>query len=136
MKKSIIFLLFALSIILPNTVLAAKKDIPGCKSVDVLKTITRKFNKAEKIYWKKRGLELEMISRVRLRSNRPYKHSSLKRRTCTATAIFDNGRRRSMHFMIEAKAGYSGFKWGVEYCIHGLDPWKYQNGNCLPLSKY
>jgi hypothetical protein len=40
-----------------------------------------------------------------------------------------------MHYLIEEGAGFAGFGWNVEYCIHGLDPWKYYDGRCRVLSR-
>ena len=108
---------------------------PHCESERVLKKVVRRFNLTEKIYWRSRGLVMTGIERAHLHSENPFPESPINRRYCHADAFFEDGLKRRVHFLIEQGAGFAGFSWNVEYCVHGLDPWKYYDGRCRVLSR-
>lgn len=108
---------------------------PACNSERVIKTIGKRFNHAEKIYWEKRGLVLNTVKKPHLHTDKAFPASSIDRKYCHGDAVFENGQKRRIHYLIEKGTGFAGFTWNVEYCIHGLDPWKYYDGNCLVLSQ-
>lgn len=114
---------------------AAARDVfPACQSEKVLKKIAKRFNKTEKIYWEDRGLVLDAVINPHLHNDNAFPESSINRRYCHGDAVFINGKQRRIHFLIEEGAGFAGFTWNVEYCIHGLDPHKYYDGRCRVLS--
>ncbi|MBO6815170.1 MAG: hypothetical protein JJ891_09915 [Rhizobiaceae bacterium] len=113
----------------------ARETFPQCENEKVLRKVVKRFNQTERIYWEERGLSLERISGPHLHNDHYLPESPINRRYCHATAHFQNGKRRRMHYLIEEGAGFAGFGWNVEYCIHGLDPWKYYDGRCRVLSR-
>ena len=114
---------------------AGINDFPSCSSEKVLKKIAKRFNQTEKIYWQHRGLTLDHVSKPHQHAFNPFPHSPINRYYCHGDAHFADGKRRRIHYLIEQGAGFAGFTWNVEYCIHGLDPWKYYGGHCRVLSK-
>lgn len=106
---------------------------PSCDSSKVLSKLKSRFNQTEKIYWH-RGHRISRIEGVHLHSAGSNYDSPFDRQYCHATAVFEDGKTRKMHFLIENGAGFAGFGWNVEYCVHGLDPWKYYDGYCRVLS--
>lgn len=113
----------------------SKEKFPVCKDESVMKRIVKRFNKTEKIYWEGRGLVLNTVTNMHQHSENPFAESPINRRYCHGDAIFENGKKRRIHFLIEEGAGFAGFTWNVEYCIHGVDPWRYYDGSCRVLSQ-
>ena len=112
-----------------------KEKFPVCSSEKVVERILKRFNQTEKIYWEHRGLVLDTVNNPHLHNANAFPESSINRRYCHGDAIFENGKKRRIHFLIEEGAGFAGYTWNVEYCIHGLDPWKYHDGRCRTLSQ-
>jgi len=112
----------------------AHESSPACTSSKVLAKIVKRFNQTDNIYWR-RGNRLSEIRAVRVHAGRGFTGSLIDRRYCHATAVFQDGTTRNAHFMIEDGAGFAGFGWNVETCIHGLDPWRYYDGNCRVLHR-
>jgi len=113
----------------------SKEKFPVCASEKVIERVIKRFNKTEEIYWEHRGLVLNTVSNPHLHSKNPFPDSTINRRYCHGDAVFENGKKRRIHYLIEEGAGFSGYTWNVEYCIHGLDPWKYHDGRCRVLSQ-
>jgi hypothetical protein len=114
---------------------AAPSPFPQCDSSKVIKKLVKRFNKTEKIYWSARGRHLNTVAHPHLHSENPFPDSPINRRYCHGDAVFSDGKKHRIHYLIEQGAGFAGFSWNVEYCIHGLDPWKYYDGRCRVLSK-
>lgn len=112
-----------------------KEKFPVCTDESVTKRILKRFNKTEKIYWQERGLVLNAITNPHLHSENPFPKSPINRRYCHGDAVFQNGKKHRIHFLIEEGAGFASYTWNVEYCIHGLDPWSYYDGYCRVLSR-
>lgn len=113
----------------------AIETFPACTSEKALKKLIKRFNKTEKIYWEERGLTLDQISNPHVHATNPFPDSPINRNYCHGDAHFSDGSTRRIHYLIEEGAGFAGLTWNVEYCIHGLDPWKYYDGRCRVLSK-
>lgn len=113
----------------------SKEKFPVCTSEKVIERMIKRFNKTEEIYWEHRGLVLNTVSNSHSHSKNPFPDSPINRRYCHGDAVFENGKKRRIHYLIEEGAGFSGYTWNVEYCIHGLDPWKYHDGRCRVLSQ-
>lgn len=141
-KGPIMRVLLAISIAL-SAVFAApapaqsnlRGPFPACESDKVLRKLVSRFNRTEKIYWSHRGRKLEVVVNPHQHSENPFPDSPINRRYCHGDAIFLDGRKHRIHYLIEQGAGFAGFTWNVEYCIHGLDPWKYYDGRCRVLSR-
>ena len=112
----------------------AVNEMPSCTEGTVLKKVVKRFNHAEKVYWRERGLSLSSVSNPHRHPHSTYQESPIERTYCHGTAHFEDGSRRKIHYLIENGAGFAGFGWNVEYCVHGLDPWKYYDGRCRVLS--
>ena len=101
----------------------------------MLSKLAKRFNQTERIYWQDRGLVLSEVTDAHFHSDHQLEDSVFERRYCHGTAHFENGKSRRVHYLIEQNAGFAGIGWNLEYCIHGLDPWKYYDGRCRVLSK-
>ncbi len=130
--SSIVSLSFLMTFVPPAS---AGDRFPICESERVLKKVVKRFNHAEKVYWQARGLTLSDIANPHQHSVNPFPDSPINRRYCHGDAMFANGQTRRIHYLVEEGAGFAGFTWNVEYCIHGLDPWKYYDGHCRVLSR-
>ncbi len=113
----------------------ALEQFPACTSDKVLTKIVKRFNQTEQIYWQERGLVLEAVTGPHQHAHNPFPDSPINRNYCHGDAHFADGRKHRIHYLIEQGAGFAGFTWNVEYCIHGLDPWRYYDGRCRVLSK-
>ncbi|MEM9277268.1 MAG: hypothetical protein AAGA76_01695 [Pseudomonadota bacterium] len=113
----------------------AIERFPACTSEKVLKKIVKRFNRTERIYWQERGLKLDNVSNPHNHITNPFPYSPINRHYCHGDAHFDNGQSHRIHYLIEQGAGFAGFTWNVEYCIHGVDPWRYYDGRCRVLSR-
>jgi len=105
-------------------------ELPYCSDERVLRKIVRLFRKADRWTWR-RGLEIEAISRTyqrRVRHRTGY--GSIGRRYCGARAHFNNGRRRTVHYLIEEHQGFASMSWNVEFCVVGLDRWLVHDAWC------
>lgn len=110
------------------------KANPECTSKTVHSKIIRRFHQAENIYWK-RGYRIADIHGTHFHSNQTHPDSPIARTYCHGTVDFADGRSKKIHYLIESGAGFAGFSWNVEYCIHGLDPWYYYGGDCRVIHK-
>ena len=113
----------------------AGSKFPSCDDAKVTKKLLKRFNKTEKIYWQERGLQLSGVSDRHFHTDYTLPNSKFDRRFCHGTAEFTDGSTRRIHYLIESNAGFAGFTWNVEYCIHGLDPYRYYDGRCRHLSR-
>ena len=110
----------------------AQSAVLDCHSPKVLSKVVRRFNQADKTYWK-RGYRLSFIDGTHSHGMGSNYESTFYREYCHGTAHFDDDSYRKIHFLIEEVAGFAGFGWNVEYCVHGLDPWYYHDGKCRVL---
>jgi len=136
MKKLLVaaFALSALSLSHAQPAYAfSGKELPACEEEKVLKKIVSRFNQTERVYWQERGLALSSVSNSHLHAHNPSTGLQIDRNYCHGTANFADGSSRKIHYLLEAGAGFAGFTWNVEYCIHGLDPWHYYDGRCRVL---
>lgn len=138
--KKLLTLSFLASALLPAQMIPSaaffeKEPFPACSSEKVTERILKRFNKTEGIYWEHRGLVLNAVTNPHLHNDNAFPASTINRRYCHGDAVFENGKKRRIHFLIEEGAGFAGYTWNVEYCIHGLDPWKYYDGYCRVLSQ-
>jgi len=138
MKKLLAIALLTSSIMpvqMTSSAAFEKDSFPVCTSERVIERILRRFNKTERIYWQDRGLVLNAVTNPHLHNDNAFPESSINRRYCHGDAIFENGKKRRIHYLIEEGAGFAGYTWNVEYCIHGLDPLRYYDGRCRVLSR-
>ena len=111
--------------------------LPNCDAPRVANTIMRRFNSAESKY-PAHGLKIAQLSgpdetRTDLRDDEFGDIPLVPMRLCAATATMSNGATYRMNYSIEAKSGFAGVLWGVEFCVDGLDASFAYNGDCRPL---
>jgi len=136
--KKLLIAAFALSTLVPGHIQPAMafshNKLPACEEQKVLNKIVSRFNQTERIYWEERGFSLSSVTDPHLHAHNPSKGLEINRNYCHGYANFADGSKRRIHYLLEEGAGFAGFTWNVEYCIHGLDPWRYYDGRCRSLS--
>lgn len=104
--------------------------LPYCDDTKVLRTILKRFRKADHRTWK-RGLLIDEISHTHERAHRPRDgYGTIGRRYCRARAHLSNGRHPRIHYLIEEHQGFASISWNVEFCIVGLDRWRIYDAWC------
>ena len=80
-----------------------KKNVKKKSLKKVLEKLVKRFNKTEKIYWSQRSLALQHIRNAHQHSVNPSDESPINRRYCHGDALFENGRKHRIHYLIEEK---------------------------------
>ncbi len=66
------------------------------------------------------------FDKIRETAFRPWAANSIPRRFCSGIVEVTDGRRHAIHYAIAEDTGIFGLKWGVEWCVTGLDRnWAY-----------
>ena len=123
----------AAAVITPNSAYAYD-SFPGCESPAVQSKIISRFNYAEAHTWYD-GVRISYIDRTIERPVRGYGQTPILRRYCKGRAYLENGRYRTIHYLIEGPMGLAGFGWNVEFCLSGHDRWRVYDGNCRVLRR-
>lgn len=92
--------------------------LPACEAA--LPSITHQFGSKEREFWNS-ALEVTSYYDIRETAFRPWQSDNIPRRYCSAHAMFNDGRTRTVHFSIIEDGGFAGFADGVEFCVVGLD---------------
>ena len=101
--------------------------LPGCDAV--LSTIAFRFAQKESRFWNS-SLQLVAFEQVRETPHRAWAENTIPRRFCSAVAHVNDGSKHPVYYWIGEDTGMIGMKWGVEWCVVGLDRnWAY-NPNC------
>ena len=94
-----------------------------------LSTITSQFQEKESTFWNS-ALQITGYGRIHETAFRPWQSDNIPRRYCTADAMLNDGKQRTVHYSIIEDGGFAGFGQGVEWCVTGLDRnWAY-NPSC------
>jgi hypothetical protein len=105
--------------------------LPVCQDLAVLAKITARFAERERKFWQS-DLHIVGIEDVRETAFRPWATGApdaIPRRFCSGVATVSDARKRPVHYWIGEDTGMIGAKWGVEWCIVGLDRnWAYNPG--------
>lgn len=106
--------------------------LPECDSAGVLAKINRTLTIAESNVVRSGDpvAQLRTIRQSKLRDHGP---RAFAQRFCRATGITENGRKKRVYYLIEARGGFAGYSYGVEACILGRDPWKIHGAYCRSL---
>lgn len=104
----------------------------ACDNPAVLRAITKRFaiNDRNVI---KRGLAIEDYYDVHLDrfvAAGELEGTKIDRRFCRGKVAMNDGRSRTIWYMIELGQGFAGMGANVEYCISGLDPWHIYGAYC------
>jgi hypothetical protein len=90
-----------------------------------LGTITYQFQEKESTFWNS-SLQITGYARVQETGFRPWQSDNIPRRYCSANAMLNDGKLRTVHYSIIEDGGFAGFGQGVEWCVTGLDRnWAY-----------
>jgi hypothetical protein len=94
-----------------------------------LPTITSQFQEKESTFWNS-ALQITGYGRIHETAFRPWQSDNIPRRYCSADAMLNDGKRRTVHYSIIEDGGFAGYDQGVEWCVTGLDRnWAY-NPRC------
>ena len=100
--------------------------VPACETA--LDKIASRFEQKESQYWNS-DLQIVGFDRVRQTAFRPWAKRTIPRRFCSAVALVNDGRKRTVYYWIGEDTGMIGLSWGVEWCVVGLDRnWAYNPG--------
>jgi hypothetical protein len=103
--------------------------LPRCDTPSALGTIQSRFATKEGRFWNS-DLQILEFERVREVAFRPWAESTIPRRFCSGRALISDGRWRTVRYSIVEDGGMIGARWGVEWCVVGLDRnWAY-NPRC------
>jgi hypothetical protein len=101
--------------------------LPSCESA--LGTISSQFAEKESTFWNS-ALQITGYDRVRETAFRPWTSDNIPRRYCSARAMLNDGKARTVDYSIIEDGGLAGYGPGVEWCVSGLDRnWAY-NPRC------
>ncbi|MCC6775528.1 MAG: hypothetical protein IT537_02665 [Hyphomicrobiales bacterium] len=99
--------------------------LPPCDYPHTLETIASRFNQKENAFWNT-DLRILGFAKIRETAYRPWAADTIPRRFCTGMVEVSDGRKHAIHYLIGEDTGIIGSKWGVEWCIVGLDRnWAY-----------
>jgi hypothetical protein len=103
--------------------------LPPCESGWALDTIRSRFGTKESRFWNS-DLAIVEFGQIRQIAFRPWAEATIPRRWCSGKVLVSDGRWRPVYYSIIEDGGMIGWKWGVEWCVAGLDRnWAY-NPNC------
>jgi hypothetical protein len=94
--------------------------IPACTDASVQSKIVSRFSETESTYWKS-SLTIVSFDKVHPIAFRPWGLDYIPRLFCTGEVTTSDGRKRGINFIVGEETGMSGFGWGVEWCVQGLD---------------
>jgi hypothetical protein len=101
--------------------------LPPCESA--LQTISSQFAEKEGTFWNS-ALQITGYDRVHETAFRPWTSDNIPRRYCSARAMLNDGKPRTVDYSIVEDGGFAGYGPGVEWCVVGLDRnWAY-NPRC------
>lgn len=95
--------------------------LPACADPSVTGYIQSRFASRERKYWHT-GLTIERIEEVRDVAFRPWGADYVPRRFCTGIALLSDGVKRRVDYFVKEDLGLIGASWGLNWCVHGLDP--------------
>lgn len=99
--------------------------LPACTDPFVLAKVTTHFAQKEAEYWNS-ALTIAGYQHVQPIAYRPWGLDYIPRRFCEAKAYMSDGQWRTVYYSIREDLGTIGIKWGVEFCVVGLDRnWAY-----------
>jgi hypothetical protein len=103
--------------------------LPPCNAPRALSTIQRRFGTKEGRFWNS-DLQIVDFDRIRETAYHPWDDSTIPRRFCSGRVLVSDGIWRNVHYSIVEDGGMIGWKWGVEWCVVGIDRnWAY-NPQC------
>ncbi len=99
--------------------------LPPCDHQRALDKIADRFRQKEYKFWNPE-LAIVAFEDIRETAFRPWAANTIPRRFCSGIVEVSDGRRRTIHYAIAEDTGMIGARWGVEWCVVGLDRnWAY-----------
>ncbi|NJR13223.1 MAG: hypothetical protein HC779_01580 [Phyllobacteriaceae bacterium] len=107
--------------------------LPACTDAKVLASIQKRFDYAsDRLYGGEIGIE--SLSRIHQhRIVRKPDNSVVLRKYCHATAMMNDGRKRTVWYLIEDGMGFAGYGDAVEFCVSGYERLRAYSGHCRVL---
>jgi hypothetical protein len=100
-------------------------NVPACNNDWVLSTIRSRFATKESRFWMS-DLSIKEMGDIKQVAFRPWSEETVPRRFCAGKVLVSDGRWRQVYYSIVEDGGIIGAKWGVEWCVVGLDRnWAY-----------
>lgn len=129
MKRALLACLIAFGFAVPAQAWWSKGTLPPCDAPNVVSSIVYKFRSAERrtFHW---GVDIAQIRDIRELPEIIRNTSLIGRRYCNATALFTDGRREEVAYIVEAKQGLASIGWRVESCLPKYDPWHVYGAWC------
>lgn len=94
--------------------------LPPCDYQRALDKIADRFRQKEYKFWNPE-LAIVAFEDIRETAFRPWAANTIPRRFCSGIVEVSDGRRRAIHYAIAEDTGMIGARWGVEWCVVGLD---------------
>jgi hypothetical protein len=99
---------------------ASPSAIPACTDASVTSRIADHFADTQSTYWNS-NLTIVSFDKLRPVAFRPWGLDYIPRLFCTGEVTTSDGRRRSVDYFVGEDTGIIGARWGVEFCVGGLD---------------
>ena len=104
--------------------------LPSCDDAGPLTTIQRRFATKEGRFWNS-DLQITTFDRIREVAYRPWADGTIPRRFCSGRALISDGHWRTVRYSIVEDGGMIGWKWGVQWCVVGVDRNWANNPECI-----
>ncbi|SFO46529.1 hypothetical protein SAMN04488056_106188 [Cohaesibacter marisflavi] len=111
---------------------ASAAVLPECDSSSILSRVDSKLAIAESNVIQS-GDPIITLDHVRHAKTQDLSEPYFPRRFCQATGYTQQGNKKTIYYLIEAKAGFAGYSYNVEACILGRDPWRVYGAYCRSL---
>ncbi|MGQ4273292.1 hypothetical protein [Terrihabitans sp. B22-R8] len=111
---------YAAPAVTERRVLVDDARLPPCFSPKVFNEIADSFESKERTYWHS-GLVLLAFAEPRELGYRSWGPEFIPRRFCAADTRLNDGSQRTVFYSIGKDTGTLGVKWGVEWCVTGVD---------------
>ena len=111
-------------------------DTPLCDDAAMLKKISVRFRHQARHVHHDETLQIvdyTPIGETRFRDQDAHQARPVPRRYCSARAHFNDGRERTVWYLIEGGAGFAARGSNVEFCVSGFDRWNVYNAACRVL---
>ena len=99
--------------------------LPPCDYPKALLKISERFKEKENAFWNS-NLQIVGFQSIRETAYRPGAADTIPARFCSGLVYVSDGRSHTIHYSIIEDGGMIGARWGVEWCVAGLDRnWAY-----------
>jgi hypothetical protein len=105
-------------------------DVPLCEEYGPLSRIRSNFSTKEGRFWNS-DLQITTFDRIREVAYRPWADGTIPRRFCSGRALISDGHWRTVRYSIVEDGGMIGWKWGVQWCVVGVDRNWANNPECI-----